>query len=119
MFDVDAKREALEPPMVKVGGEIFTGKILSAPQIEPFLGRFEQADGEVSLTDVVALLRDVYEAAGFPPHSIDEIPLALLPEALEDFFDCQVRAIEATGNRATRRAMKSTKPSQPPTDPAV
>ena len=115
MFDVDAKKEALEPPRVKVDGETYTGRILSAPQIEPFLGRFEQIEGEVSLSEVVKLMRDVYAAAGFPDHIIESIPLPLLPEALEDFFDCQVRAIEQTANRKTRRAMKSTNSSEKPT----
>ncbi len=116
MFDVDAKKEALEPPQVKVDGEIYTGRILSAPQIEPFLGRFEEVEGEVSLTEVVKLLRDVYEAAGFPDHIVESIPLPLLPEALGDFFDCQVRAMEQTTNRKTRRrATKSTSSSAKPT----
>jgi hypothetical protein len=112
MFDVDARAEALEPPQIKVGGKTYTGKLLSAPRVASLLGRFDAMQGEeVPLSDVAGLLNEVFAAADFPPEVADSVPLALAEAVLEDFFECQVAAMEKAANRKTRRATKSTNSS--------
>jgi hypothetical protein len=109
MFDADARAEALELPQIKVGGKTYTGKLLSAPVAAKLVDQFETMQGEeIPLTELVKLLGEVYDAAGFPVAILEQVPLALVPEALEDFFACQVSAMEKTANRKTRRATKST-----------
>lgn len=90
MFNADAKIEALEPATVIFRGEVHEGQLMSAPQIEPLLRRFDQMrGGNVPFSDAIQLLRDCYEAAGLPASLVDELPMAVLPDALADFFDCQ------------------------------
>ena len=40
MLDVDALNEALELPSIKIGGQTYTGKILSLHQMLPLIKRF-------------------------------------------------------------------------------
>lgn len=107
-LDVDALAEALEPPVIVVGGREHTGKILSLHQVLPLIKRFEAMGESTDVESVAELLADVFEVAGFEPEVVEQIPLPLMAGVLEDFFECQVAAAATTGNRETRRAMKST-----------
>lgn len=94
MFDADALAEALEKPAIKIGGEVFTGRLLSAQEVAPYQARFEQmadADG-VPLGDVLDLLAEIYGKIGIPPEILDDQPPAVILGAIQDFFACQWRA---------------------------
>jgi len=68
--DVDALIAALEAPTITVGGETYTGKILSLHQILPLLARFEaMGDSDVEIQALADLLTDTFSAAGFPPEA--------------------------------------------------
>lgn len=101
-MDVDALIQALEAPTITVGGETYTGKILSLHQMLPLIQRFEKMGETVAVEELAALLGDTFEAAGFPPAVAEQIPLAVMEEVLTDFFERQVSA----QNRKTRRATK-------------
>jgi hypothetical protein len=101
-MDVDALTKALEPPTITVGGETYTGKILSLHQMLPLIKRFEDMGDSVSVEELANLLADTFKAAGFPPQVGEQIPLAVMDEVLTDFFDRQVSG----QNRKTRRATK-------------
>lgn len=106
-MDVDALIAALEAPQITVGGETYTGKVLSLHQILPLLARFEaMGDEDVDIQNLADLLSDTFGAAGFPPEVLEQIPLGVIPEVLEDFFRQAAEA--APKNRKTRRATKST-----------
>lgn len=53
LFDADAIAEGLEPPQVKLGGKLYTGRILSAWEMAKYqvfideLGKGEQIDPDV------------------------------------------------------------------------
>jgi hypothetical protein len=101
-MDVDALIQALEAPTITVGGNEYTGKILSLHQMLPLIKRFEDMSDTVGVEELAQLLADTFAAAGFPPEVAEQIPLAVMDDVLTDFFERQV----AGQNRKTRRATK-------------
>ena len=101
-MDVDALIQALEAPTITVGGNEYTGKILSLHQMLPLIKRFEDMSETVGVEELAQLLADTFAAAGFPPEVAEQIPLAVMDDVLTDFFERQV----AGQNRKTRRATK-------------
>ena len=101
-MNVDALIAALEAPTIEIGGESYTGKILSLHQMLPLIKRFEDMGESVGIEELASLLADTFASAGFPPEVAEQIPLAVMDDVLTDFFERQV----AGQNRATRRATK-------------
>ena len=101
-MDVDALIAALEAPTIEIGGESYTGKILSLHQMLPLIKRFEDMGDNVGIEELASLLADTFASAGLYRKASSQVSLVVMDDVLTDFFERQV----AGQNRATRRATK-------------
>lgn len=113
VFDADAYAAAVEPPMLKIGGHTYRGRVLSITEWLPFEPRIARLyAGELSAEEFAALTHE-YARALFPKGSWpfwlrDPVAQLLLqtPEtiiaALTDFFGSQLRAMGLPAARTTK-----------------
>lgn len=92
MFDANAELAALEPPQIKIGERVFTGRLLSHPEHGRWFRRVtrwikledtDEADAQGG-AEIKAFLTDVFDEQAAT--EIMKLPQPVLQRALIDFF---------------------------------
>jgi hypothetical protein len=109
MYDADARRAALQPPILKLDGQTHEGRVLSlddGDKLAPGFAALRQ--GQLDVAGVKQLTVDVFKAMGWNEELAKEafakMPITLIGEMLGDFSGALLGARE-----------KATEPAPAPT----
>ena len=92
-FDADAYLKALTPPSFTIGGETYTGKLLSFDEMLPFQERFAQVEeGKASLEEIRDVARELCTALELPADKVLSLPMGGVMAAVADFLRCHLAA---------------------------
>lgn len=117
-FDADAYLEALGPPVVKLEGQVHTGRMLSIEEWTPFEKRMLAIQqGTASQEEIQRFIKDYCDVAFMASwrqllnpfrktvaEKVLRLPPAALMKVAHYFFECQARGMDAL------RAMKDKDP---------
>lgn len=98
MFDADAYLATAMPPSLKVGGVVYTGKLISFSQVLEFQKRLreEGAQQENSLGERAPdIIKELCSAIDLPAPVLLSLPPGAVLEALQHFFACLLGGLPA------------------------
>ena len=87
-YDADAVLAAIEPPVLKLGGETYTGRVLSWAEMLPLTQRLEQLiDGTgTKEQDYQTFAADLFTAMGLPTAQLLQLPIGVAWPAVHYFL---------------------------------
>ncbi len=102
-FNADEYLSALTPPSITIGGETYTGKLLSFDELQPFQDRFAQIQADdLSLKEFRDLTGELCEALDLPKDKVLTLPAPAMLAATASFFQSLLGQQGAAELPATR-----------------
>lgn len=86
-FDADAVLSALEPPVLLIGGQAYTGRVLSWAEMLPFTQRLEGLiDGQSTEQEYQTFAVDLFTAMELPAKLLLSMPIGVVWPAVYYFL---------------------------------
>jgi hypothetical protein len=103
-YDGDAAVAAMRRPALKVGGQVYTGKLISLQQAVAFQQQMQTA--QTGSEDQIAVIRELCQAIDIPADALFQLPPGAALQALQFLFACLLGG--------TPEPPSSTEPQPPP-----